>query len=142
MHSAELAKLTSIPHLPPPASDPFVTFQSTSPTAFSAFSPDPNATPMTNRSPRSAEGTRCVCNLSDTDGGMMIQCESCTKWLHTRCVGIQECTIPPVYVCIFCTGATPVARGGRIRAPSFQSVQQAQGWPQASPLSHKSTWRQ
>lgn len=48
---------------------------------------------------------------------MFVQCESCTKWLHVRCVGLNQHSLPPVYVCIFCTGSTPVARGGRVREP-------------------------
>ncbi|KAF2795347.1 hypothetical protein K505DRAFT_360233 [Melanomma pulvis-pyrius CBS 109.77] len=89
-------------------------------------------TPSTDRSSLSGESTRCICNSSD-DGRPMVQCESCTKWLHMACVGIQSHNLPPVYVCIFCTGNTPVARGGRVRGPMPA--------PFDSPLTHKSVFR-
>lgn len=61
----------------------------------------------------------------------MVQCESCTKWLHMGCLGLKPSTLPPVYICVFCTGQTPLARGGRIRGPV----------PFDSPLTHKSLFR-
>jgi hypothetical protein len=64
---------------------------------------------------------------------MFIQCESCTKWLHVRCVGLNQQSLPPVYVCIFCTGSTPVARGGRVREPLRREV-----LGRDSPLGYKS----
>jgi hypothetical protein len=88
-------------------------------------------TPSTARSSLSSDGTRCICNASD-DGQPMIQCESCNKWLHMRCVGLDSRSLPPVYVCVFCTGQTPIARGGRIRGPLP---------PFDSPLTHKSVFR-
>ena len=75
-------------------------------------------TPSSDRSSRSNESTRCVCSSAESDGGLMVQCESCTKWLHVRCVGLNANSLPPVYICIFCTGQTPVARHGRIREPT------------------------
>ncbi|KAF2874174.1 hypothetical protein BDV95DRAFT_324795 [Massariosphaeria phaeospora] len=87
-------------------------------------------TPSTDRSSLSSESTRCVCNAAD-DGGPMVQCDSCTKWLHMGCVGLHDRNLPPVYVCIYCTGQTPVARGGRVRGPI----------PFDSPLTHKSLFR-
>ncbi|KAF2469803.1 uncharacterized protein BDR25DRAFT_227394 [Lindgomyces ingoldianus] len=88
-------------------------------------------TPSTDRSSLSSETTRCVCNSAD-DGRAMVQCESCTKWLHMACVGLNTHNLPPVYVCVFCTGQTPIARGGRIRGPMP---------PFDSPLTHKSVFR-
>lgn len=87
-------------------------------------------TPSTDRSSLSTESTRCVCNSSD-DGRPMVQCESCNKWLHMGCVGLNNQNLPPVYVCVFCTGSTPLARGGRVRGPM----------PFDSPLTHKSVFR-
>jgi hypothetical protein len=96
-------------------------------------SPDNSATtPSTDRSSMSGDSTRCVCNGGD-DGRSMVQCESCNKWLHMDCVGLNSNNLPPVYVCIFCTGNTPVARGGRIRGPIPA--------PFDSPLNHKSAYR-
>ncbi|KAF2119970.1 hypothetical protein BDV96DRAFT_486116 [Lophiotrema nucula] len=87
-------------------------------------------TPSTDRSSLSGDSTRCICN-SGNDGQPMVQCESCTKWLHMACVGLNTQNLPPVYVCVFCTGQTPVARGGRVRGPM----------PYDSPLTHKSVFR-
>jgi hypothetical protein len=98
-----------------------------------SLSPATNVpTPSTNRSVRSNESTRCLCNRAENEGQLMVQCESCSKWLHVRCVGLNELNMPPVYVCIFCTGSTPVARGGRIREP----VRRTENF--ASPLGYKS----
>lgn len=98
------------------------------------FNASPNTseltTPSTDRSSLSSESTRCVCNGTD-DGQPMVQCESCTKWLHMGCVGLGPNNLPPVYVCIFCTGQTPIARGGRVRGPL----------PFDSPLNHKTMFR-
>ncbi|KAF2194867.1 hypothetical protein K469DRAFT_546977 [Zopfia rhizophila CBS 207.26] len=88
-------------------------------------------TPSTDRSSLSSDSTRCVCNSAD-DGQPMVQCESCNKWLHMRCVGLNTQNLPPVYVCVFCTGQTPIARGGRVRGPMP---------PFDSPLTHKSVFR-
>ncbi|KAI8932857.1 hypothetical protein NX059_010337 [Plenodomus lindquistii] len=87
-------------------------------------------TPSTDRSSLSNESTRCICHGSD-EGQPMVQCESCTKWLHIGCLGFNASNLPPVYVCVFCTGSTPVARGGRVRGPI----------PFDSPLNHKTIFR-
>jgi hypothetical protein len=99
-----------------------------------SFNGSPNTdgltTPSTDRSSISSESTRCVCNRHD-DGQPMVQCESCKNWLHMICVGLNTANLPPVYVCVFCTGQTPVARGGRVRGPV----------PFDSPPTHKSMFR-
>ena len=89
-------------------------------------------TPSTDRSSLSSESTRCVCNGTD-DGRPMILCESCKHWLHMPCVGLRDSNVPAVYVCVFCTGQTPLARGGRVRGP-MPSLSD-------SPLTHKSVFR-
>ncbi|KAF1947416.1 hypothetical protein EJ02DRAFT_333800 [Clathrospora elynae] len=100
-----------------------------------SFNGSPNTdcltTPSTDRSSLSSDSTRCVCKGFDDGGQGMILCECCDKWLHLRCVGLHEGSLPPVYVCVYCTGNTPVARGGRIRGPV----------PMDSPLTHKSMFR-
>lgn len=104
-----------------------------------AFSPSPAntsdtnlTTPSTDRSSLSSENTRCVCHGTD-DGRPMILCESCKNWLHMPCVGLHDNNVPPVYVCVFCTGQTPLARGGRVRGPMPGLFD--------SPLTHKSVYR-
>ncbi|KAF2123465.1 hypothetical protein P153DRAFT_303853 [Dothidotthia symphoricarpi CBS 119687] len=99
-----------------------------------SFNGSPNTdelnTPSTDRGSISNENTRCICNGMD-DGQPMVQCESCNKWLHMGCLRLNSSNLPPVYVCVFCTGHTPVARGGRVRGPmSFDS-----------PLTHKMMFR-
>ncbi|KAL7357880.1 PHD finger domain-containing protein [Histoplasma ohiense] len=95
---------------------------------------DPDfATPTTDRQSNPSNGTRCVCNSMDNGGHLMIQCESCTHWLHTKCVGLDRQSLPPVYICIYCT-QTPM-RGGRIRDPLAGTLG---GQIPTSPLAHKS----
>ncbi|KAF2757023.1 hypothetical protein EJ05DRAFT_52162 [Pseudovirgaria hyperparasitica] len=96
------------------------------------------ATPSTDRSSASADSTRCVC-MSLEGEGLMIQCESCTKWLHATCVGVHPQNVPSVYLCTFCTGSTPAARGGRAREPMMRAPVNA--YANTSPLKHKSTYR-
>ncbi|KAK2813865.1 hypothetical protein FQN50_000266 [Emmonsiellopsis sp. PD_5] len=92
---------------------------------------DPDfATPTTERQSNPSNSTRCVCNSNDNGGHLMIQCESCTHWLHTKCVGLDRQSLPPVYICGYCM-RTP-ARGGRIREPLLP------GHIPTSPLAHKS----
>jgi len=90
--------------------------------------PDGGATPSSTKSGT----TRCVCGSSDSEGGLMILCESCDNWLHADCVGIDHRSLPPVYVCAFCA-QTPNLRGGRIREPAKGISRMG-----LSPLAHKS----
>ncbi|KKK20969.1 hypothetical protein P175DRAFT_0433709 [Aspergillus ochraceoroseus IBT 24754] len=93
---------------------------------------DPDlATPSTDRYSNPSNGTRCICNSMDNGGHLMIQCESCSHWLHTKCVGLERSNLPSVYVCIFCA-QTPT-RKTRIRVP-VSGV----GHAPTSPLAHKS----
>jgi hypothetical protein len=111
---------------------------------------DPDlATPSTDReSYASNNSTRCICNSPSSNGQYMIQwyvrpmpyesaprlttdSESCSKWLHTNCVGVDARQIPAVYICVYCA-QTPM-RHGRIREPS-----RAAALAPTSPLAHKS----
>ncbi|KAJ5131528.1 Zinc finger PHD-finger [Penicillium bovifimosum] len=93
---------------------------------------DPDlGTPGTDRHSNPSNGTRCVCRSMDNGGHLMIQCESCTHWLHTRCVGLERGNLPSVYVCVFCA-QTP-SRQNRVRT-SYAPTAQAP----PSPLAHKS----
>ncbi|KAI4280159.1 MAG: hypothetical protein L6R35_005965 [Caloplaca aegaea] len=98
---------------------------------------DPDlATPNSTRgSVVNSETTRCVCRVGDVDGGLMIQCDSCKKWLHVNCVGLNPRRLPEVYLCIFCTGNTPNVRGGRAREPQRALFPVTTA---GSPLAHKS----
>lgn len=93
---------------------------------------DPDlATPSTDRHSNPSNGTRCVCRSMDNGGHLMIQCESCTHWLHTRCVGLERANLPSVYVCVFCA-QTP-SRQNRARTTYVPT-----GQAPPSPLAHKS----
>jgi len=95
-------------------------------------------TPSTDRESSFSDSTRCVCGRRDGDI-FMIQCESCEKWLHGLCVGINRQKLPKVYICAFCA-QTPNMRGGRIReAVKSNGISYAE----SSPLAHKAfqSWR-
>ncbi|PGH21460.1 hypothetical protein AJ80_03251 [Polytolypa hystricis UAMH7299] len=95
---------------------------------------DPDVpTPIVDRQSNPSNGTRCICNSMDNGGHLMIQCESCTHWLHTKCVGLDRQSLPPVYICVYCS-QTPM-RGGRVRDRLTSSGGHA---PPSSPLAHKS----
>ncbi|KAK5299225.1 hypothetical protein LTR99_007493 [Exophiala xenobiotica] len=93
------------------------------------------ATPSTDRDSLASNiSTRCVCNSSMLDGSVpMVQCDSCSKWLHTSCVGVDSRRIPQVYFCLFCV-QTPVRQGATPMRPLAV-------YPTASPLAHKSSKR-
>ncbi|KAL5366050.1 hypothetical protein BJX96DRAFT_160246 [Aspergillus floccosus] len=100
----------------------------TSPTTMT----DPDlATPSIDRYSNPSNGTRCICNSMDNGGHLMIQCESCSHWLHTKCVGLERANLPSVYVCVFCA-QTPTRRN-RVRVP-VNNI----GHVPTSPLAHKS----
>ncbi|KAE8555157.1 hypothetical protein TMatcc_005254 [Talaromyces marneffei ATCC 18224] len=90
------------------------------------------ATPSSDRHSNPSSGTRCVCKSLDNGGHLMIQCESCSHWLHTKCVGLDRSNLPPVYICVYCS-STPM-RGGRLRDPLAAAISQ----PASSPLARKS----
>nr|KMM72315.1 hypothetical protein CPAG_08612 [Coccidioides posadasii RMSCC 3488] len=85
-------------------------------------------TPAADRQNNPSTGTRCVCNSMNNGGHLMIQCDTCAHWLHTKCVGLDRQRLPPVYVCVYCT-QTP-SRGVRLREPFSIS--------NSSPLARKS----
>ncbi|KAJ5673668.1 Zinc finger PHD-finger [Penicillium longicatenatum] len=95
---------------------------------------DPDlATPHTERHSNHSNpsnATRCICHSMDNGGHLMIQCESCTHWLHTKCVGLERANLPSFYVCMFCD-QTP-SRGNRVRSGY------GPGGGPPSPLAHKS----
>ncbi|KAK5116435.1 hypothetical protein LTR62_007982 [Meristemomyces frigidus] len=49
---------------------------------------------------------RCVCSRTEDDGSQLLQCSSCTQWLHTACVGLDSFRVPspPLkgFVCFLC----------------------------------------
>ena len=47
------------------------------------------------------ETTRCICN-SPHESEVMIQCDSCKKWLHEDCVRLQNSREADPFICIFC----------------------------------------
>ncbi|KAK5132079.1 hypothetical protein LTR16_000105 [Cryomyces antarcticus] len=112
------------------ACDMFGNLQNTPSTAMAASN---HSTPMTDAGSSFGNTTRCVCDSLDGDGQLMIQCESCSSWLHVRCAGLNSQMLPPVYVCVFCTGQTPNVRGGRVREPARATP------AYSSPLAHKTT---
>lgn len=76
--------------------------------------------------------TLLFASLSERSCTKSLLSESCKKWLHVRCIGLNRQKLPKVYLCVFCTGTTPNVRGGRVREP-----QRALFPPTTSPLAHK-----
>ncbi|KAI5816473.1 hypothetical protein BZA77DRAFT_60511 [Pyronema omphalodes] len=66
--------------------------------------------------------TRCLCGRGEEDG-QMVQCESCTFWLHIRCLGHSKKSLPQVFVCPFCTNYTPQQRRETRGARDTREVQ-------------------
>lgn len=45
---------------------------------------------------------RCVCGVPHDRGQLMVQCSSCTQFLHMPCVGLDGNRLPTGYVCFVC----------------------------------------
>ncbi|XP_057849349.2 PHD finger protein At1g33420 isoform X2 [Cryptomeria japonica] len=46
---------------------------------------------------------KCSCGASEDDGELMIQCDKCQVWQHTRCVGILDTKgVPQTFICKEC----------------------------------------
>ncbi|KAK1810273.1 hypothetical protein LTR12_015380 [Friedmanniomyces endolithicus] len=52
---------------------------------------------------RAAPLIRCLCGITHDRGSPLVQCSSCTQWLHTACVGLTGHQPPPSYICFLCT---------------------------------------
>lgn len=52
--------------------------------------------------------TRCICN-SRHDSELMIQCDSCKKWLHSECVRLVNTEHVSPFICIFCQYKVAIA---------------------------------
>ena len=75
--------------------------------SFSSSRVPPGKNKLTDKPPKKptctkASPVRCVC-ASTADSGLMVECESCSKWCHSKCVGITQATAPTFpFVCPFC----------------------------------------
>jgi hypothetical protein len=47
------------------------------------------------------ETTKCICN-STHESEVMIQCDSCSKWLHEDCVKLQNSRESDPFICLYC----------------------------------------
>ncbi|EXJ83647.1 hypothetical protein A1O1_07271 [Capronia coronata CBS 617.96] len=116
-------------HSSPPLQQGHYAMYNASPTTIT----DPDlATPSSDREGfASSMSMRCVCNSSILDGSVpIVRCDSCTKWLHSTCVGIDNRRLPEQYTCVYCL-QTPKRPGPpSLRPSAFPST--------ASPLAHKS----
>ncbi|XP_021893728.1 PHD finger protein MALE MEIOCYTE DEATH 1 [Carica papaya] len=45
---------------------------------------------------------RCACGVQDDDGERMVACDLCEIWQHTRCCGIEDSVLPPLFICLSC----------------------------------------
>ena len=50
---------------------------------------------------------RCVCGIPDDRAQSLVQCRSCTQWLHAPCVGLEAQQPPPNFTCFLCTKPAP-----------------------------------
>ncbi|KAL1959455.1 hypothetical protein VTO42DRAFT_1900 [Malbranchea cinnamomea] len=113
---------TALPSSPP-------VYREIRPMGSSPVKPSEDSTPMADR----FSGTRCVCRSKENGGHLMIQCESCSHWLHTKCVGLDRQHLPAVYICVYCA-QTP-RRGSGL---SQNSMSMSAGGQASSPLARKS----
>ena len=46
---------------------------------------------------------KCSCGAKEDDGERMVNCDFCSIWQHTRCVGIDDNkSMPPFFLCVEC----------------------------------------
>jgi hypothetical protein len=55
------------------------------------------------RPPQAQVLIRCLCGVQHDRGLALIQCHSCTQWLHRPCVGLDNYIQPPSFSCFLCT---------------------------------------
>ena len=77
-----------------------------------SISPQPQQAPSTN-GPYPSNDTghrlsgqlqiRCICAVTQVNAQPIIQCQSCTQWSHTICVGLQGHAATPGFTCFLCT---------------------------------------
>ncbi|EMC92274.1 hypothetical protein BAUCODRAFT_283971 [Baudoinia panamericana UAMH 10762] len=53
---------------------------------------------------------RCICGVPQDHGVPLVQCCSCTQWLHSPCVCLDGQDPPPLYTCFLCTKPTSALR--------------------------------
>ncbi|KAK3117835.1 hypothetical protein LTR53_000385 [Teratosphaeriaceae sp. CCFEE 6253] len=46
---------------------------------------------------------RCLCGNVEDRASALVQCTSCTQWLHVACVGLEGYRLPPNFTCFLCT---------------------------------------
>ena len=51
--------------------------------------------------PISEETISCICH-STHESEIMLQCDSCKRWMHVTCVRLQDSQEDDTYICIFC----------------------------------------
>ena len=51
--------------------------------------------------PISEETISCICR-STHESEIMLQCDSCKRWMHVTCVRLQDSQEDDTYICIFC----------------------------------------
>lgn len=58
---------------------------------------------------------RCICGSTSDRGQALIQCHSCTQWVHSSCVGLDPTALPPSFTCFLCTKPTTGLKVGSRR---------------------------
>lgn len=61
---------------------------------------------------------RCTCGVPNDKGQHLVQCQSCTQWLHAPCLGLDGQVVPQNFVCFLCTKPPSTAsrsRSGAVR---------------------------
>ena len=51
--------------------------------------------------PISEDTISCICR-STHESEVMLQCDSCKRWMHVSCVRLQDSNEDDTYICIFC----------------------------------------
>lgn len=46
---------------------------------------------------------RCICGISAGSAQSMVQCFSCTQWLHANCIGVDAGRPPQSFICFLCS---------------------------------------
>ncbi|KAK5703736.1 hypothetical protein LTR97_002749 [Elasticomyces elasticus] len=52
---------------------------------------------------RAAPLIRCLCGVTEDRQSPLVQCSSCTQWLHAMCIGMGGRQLPRNYICFLCT---------------------------------------
>lgn len=68
-----------------------------------SISPQQQQAPFMHNNSHGQLQIRCICGVAQVNVQPIVQCQSCTQWSHTVCVGLQSQAASAGFTCFLCT---------------------------------------